>query len=88
MSTAQETGIFLTTASSAITGRLVRGLGLIYNGRQMIFLSATAVLRTLMMVLKMWEFRISSEAQRITLENNKFSGCKVNIKDQRETGKI
>jgi len=32
--------------------------------------------------------QISSEAQRITLENNRFSGCKVNVDDQRKSGKI
>ena len=32
--------------------------------------------------------QISPDAQRITLENNKFSGCKVNVDDQRKTGKV
>lgn len=32
--------------------------------------------------------RISSEAQRITLESNKFAGCKVDVEDQRKTNKL
>lgn len=32
--------------------------------------------------------RISSEAQRIVLENNKFTGCKVDVEDQRKASKI